>query len=382
MNSTGKNPESIAMLLRAGADVHAVDQSGNSVATFFPKDGPLRELLEKHDGGRPLVDADDFLQSGREDWLIIKRDPSANMETTAILPDHPPLQHDKIGSLSIRINNTSNMDRVVGVKARLNGAVLFIDASHEGAIEDPIHPQLQQTIRWPLLGLPAHSQGRLAFRVITLPEQGGDIVIDVTIRDTNGREEVLNLHQPAAVLERQSTSQNLNFLILTLLLIAGVIWFLIRRRSQTASTAQMLSGFAAFVCAGFAILLVLSIIDPFVRFEEATCTLLDRRIQLKSSQTGSGSKTGRSLYSVPLAAVRIDYESQRFITTGFPAGIGIHSVDEFRRFPLGASSRCWVYSEDPTIFTLDRTPAIGMILGILFLGLFSLALAAFAWRKA
>jgi len=392
MASTDKEPELIRLLLDAGADVYAVDEAGRPAHDSFPSGGPVWELLEAR-AGRPLPESGqhDGRPAGRRDWLVVERDASLSLEPSAVHLDHRPLRYGEVATLDVRLTNRTEDDRVLDVTADLNGAVLFVDASHGGAIRDARRPRLQQTIRWPLLALPGHSQGRLRLRIVARSdENAGDLGVDVRVWDFPGTEkEVLQLHERLApVLPPAATASGA---WIGALLIAGavvVLWLLLRGRQGEHAVRAIVAGLGAVGCAGVALALLWSMIEPFVQFEEARCTVLDRRLLLQTSRSstsgrgafagGSGGRT--STYAVPIVAVRVDAGAQPVIATGFTTGMAARSVAELRRFPVGANVPCWVDAGNPSTFTLVRRPAITGLAGIGMLVPMALVLAAIARR--
>ena len=371
MFSAGKPLQLIRILLEKGADVHAVDEDGDSVATYFGIDDVSLTLLEKYSRGTPLIKASNP-HVGREEWLVINRDPSAKIEPSSIKTDPSPLRYGDLATVEVRIGNDSDTDRRIQVKTKLNQVLLFVDASHAGEIENKKEPQMDQTIRWPVLSLPAHSQGILAVRVVARSDerQAGDAMIDVEIRQMDGSVEQLNFHQAAQRREVSFAANRASYMIPVLFGIVMIVLFIwIRiRKPGTQTKAQIATSILAVFCLGVAFLLVVSFIDPFVRFEEATCTILDRRYRLESVRTSSRSRRAASTNAVPITAVRINSNGQRLISTGFSLG-STHSVDVLRQFPLGSKVRCWVFPGDRSIFTLTRYPGTGwiIVLGILIL---------------
>jgi hypothetical protein len=236
-----------------------------------------------------------------------------------------------------------------------------------------------------VLKLPAYSQGNLAVQVVARSDEhaAGDAIIDVEIREIGGSVEQLNFHQPAQRKELSPTAQRATYMIPVLFLIVMIISFIVirRRKPSTLTKAQIATSILAVICIGFAALLIWSFIDPFIRFEEATCTILDRRYVPESATTESGGSRGSTTYSVPIAAFRIDFNGQRLISTGFSLG-STHSADELRRFPLGSKVRCWVFPDDRSIFTLTRNPGTGWIIVLGILLLIGTACITFVWLTA
>jgi hypothetical protein len=371
MFCAGKSPQFIQVLLEKGADVHAVDEDGDSVATYFGIDDTSLTLLEKYSRGKPLIKISNP-HIGREEWLVIKRDPSAKIKPSSIHTDPSPLRYGDVATVHVRIGNDSDKDRRIRVKTRLNQVLLFVDASHAGVIENKEQPQMDQTIRWPVLSLPAHSQGNLAVQVVTRSDEdrAGDAIIDVEILQMDGNVEQLNFHQAAQRRELSAAAQRQFYIVPVLFLIVMIVLFIwIRIRKPTTLTkAQIATSILAMFCLGVAVLLVLSFMDPFIRFEEATCTILDRRYRLASVRTSGSSRRAATTYAIAIAAVRIDSNGQQLISTGFSSG-STHSADMLRQFPLGSKVRCWVSPRDRSIFTLTRYPGTGwiIVLGILII---------------
>jgi hypothetical protein len=406
--AAGDKPlELVRLLLEAGADVHAVDDHSRAVADSFDEVGPSRELLEAHAGDRVLRTGRELrpLDLGRTDWLV-ERDPAASPRPSAITLDQRLVRGGTRATLEIRLVNNTGVDRLLDVSAYLNEAALFVQASDDGAIESPHRLAPWQTLRWPPLAMPARSEGQLSLQVFARSDDdhAGDLSVDVRAYDRIGHaEEVLQIHEPRSQGEPASgrdLSELAPLAIGAVLGLAVVLWLRRRDRGRQGVTdrpravARAAAAFMAPICAGLAVILVAQGIEPFVRFDQTRCTVLDRRALTRTIEPtmvmsmeerrrlgGTRLLRGRpTRYEVPLVAVRIDRDDGPVLAAGFATGMATRSVQELRSFPLGATVSCWVDPDDPTSFTLTRQPGASGIVGAGMLTLLALVLAAVARR--
>jgi hypothetical protein len=370
-------------LLVAGADPNAATGLGTSVlAASRDKDPEIQRLLReagaRDDGPGRVPPLTDWLAG--EEIATGSGEGSGEGSRVSLAPR--PLRRGDVAALDVRLVNDSDEDRLLEVRAMLNDAAYFVGASHGGAIENPAQPQLVQTVRWPRLSLPAGREGRLELRVVARSdEDAGDLSVDVRIRSLPGiEEEVLTAYESPATGDLRPEEPTDGALVgFGAALGAGLAaaW---RRRPATQKTRlpRALAAAAAALCAGLAAVLLWSALRPYRSFEETTCTVLDRRIALRSTRTSStgsrGAGPSTTVYGVPVAAVRVGTAADPVVATGFAAGAFTRSVPELRGFPLGAQVPCWTAPGNPREFTLvRRLPATG------WLGTGMLALLAFAF---
>ena len=147
----------VEQLLEAGADVYAVDDSGVSVADLYPSAGPLRELLEKHTRSHvlPLPRPVEDIDRGRRDWLTADTDSRSSDMSPSISIEPAKLRYGDVARVTIRLGNDTQQERLLEARAELNDVAYFVAASYGGRIENPRVASISQTIRWPLLALPA-----------------------------------------------------------------------------------------------------------------------------------------------------------------------------------------------------------------------------------
>jgi hypothetical protein len=384
MHRGDDGPEMIALLLDAGADVHAANASGRTVADFVR--GAGRSLLERSAGGRALVETGDVTPRGREDWLVASPGPAGRVDASALSWVGDLLRPGDIGSVSIVIDNPGITDRVLELRAVLDNGVLFVAASHEGRVETRGRPGPTSTVRWPLLALPAGGQGRLEMQVLARPDgvvavlRAGDLGIDVTVVDLPERSErMLQLYQertedPSRVAAGDSR------VYVSMLVFAGVVlalWRLYRSRAEGDSRmdrrqrlGRMVAGASAMLGAAVAVGLGWAVVEPYARFEGTSCEILDQRaLATEVESVTTDRRFGRQLtrQAHPLAAVSIDTGAERLITAGWATGAATRSIQELRAVPIGSTVPCWIDPDDPHRFALVRTPSLSSLVGIALL---------------
>lgn len=380
-----QQPELARMLLDAGADVHARDRLGRSVADHHLPYGDIRPLIDARAGGAQRESAQGGPETrGRSDWLLVE--PPAATASSAVLVPAAPDRGAEATATTIVVN-PSDGDRLIDVRAELNEAVLFVAASHGGAVEQPGRPQVVQTIRWPLLTLPAHRAGRLTLGVVRRADgEAGDPAIRWHIRQVpQGETDTIETVAPRDARAAGGAPPGpgtpeaiwprvwwLAVLVpLGLLLAALSRW---RRpgsdRVPAAGRAVALGG--AVVSAGIALALTWSAVEPFVRLQAASCTILDRRVfsrEIVVRSPGSTTSTPTRSYAVPVVAVRVEAGATPIVATGFSLGMATRGVHELRPFALGARVPCWVDPAVASRFTLVRWPPLSLAAGLVMLGL-------------
>ncbi len=375
--------ELVELLLEAGADVHATNEAGRTVADLVR--GPGRALLERHAGGRPLLETGGVTPRGREDWLVRAAGAAGRHDASALTLEGDPIQPGEVGMVSVVVDNPTSRDRVVELRAVLDSGVLFVGASHAGQVETGRPPGPTSTVRWPWLALPAGGQGRLQLEVLARPDRAvadlvaGGFGIDVSVIDLPAREErVLGLYQERAGEPAYADlTDPLRFFaafLPTALVALG--WFLLVRRRRGESTTRRLDRVArgaalaiVLVCVALAGDLVGSMAEPYLRFEETDCEILDHRVLgslVEGSRRGRGTtgSTRPTIQPHPLAAVAVRTGGERRITAGWNAGLATRSVQELRAFPIGSTATCWIDPEDPDRFSLVRSPSLGALIGV------------------
>jgi hypothetical protein len=388
--------EMVELLLEAGADVHAVNDSGRTVADLVG--GPGRALLERYAGGRPLEETGGVTPRGRGDWLAASPGALGRADASSMSLQGEPLLPGGLGTVSIVIDNPTSKDRVLDVRAVLDNGVFFVGASNDGAVEVRGRRGPTSTVRWPWLSLPAAGRGQLELEVLARPDDAvsglpvGDLSVDVTVVDLPERsEQVLQLHQERAGEAARVEDDDPRALLTVALPVAlmMVFWFLFwRRRGGEAHSARRfrigrtVAAGSALVCVAIAGGLLWSMVEPYARFDEASCEILDHRA-LAMEVEESSSRTrhrARVLQQHPLAAVSVDTGEERLITAGWAAGMATRSAHELRAFPIGSTATCWLDPENPRRFTLVRTPSLGGVFGVAMLAGLTLPLVLLATR--
>jgi hypothetical protein len=387
--ASSKDVRHLELLLEAGANVHAVDATGIAVADYFPAAGPQRELLEKHAGALPLPQPRplDAMERGHYDWLVVERNPQTNITPSAVTTEPDHLSHGRQGTIHIHIGNNTFRDRLLDVRAELNGGTYLVAASHNGKVENPRIISLNRTIRWPLLALPAHSEGKLSLEIVRHDRhKGNDLMVDVVYRDYGTHDdEHLLVHQTPG--QGKTAPFAVDWITISgclVLFIGLLIGFLklIRtlglhtRPSQFAALGTLIS----FIIGAF---LLTGIVEPWIFFEETSCLILDRRLKPKSTTYYSSSKTrlaGMSTisYFVPQLAVRYWAQDEELTVVGFTTGKEALSTQDLHQFPLGATVTCWFDPDKPSRFTVNRSPGPGGIASIILLVVVSVTFFLFA----
>jgi len=389
MQQGEQSAELIELLLEAGADVHAVNESGRTVADLVR--GPGRALLERYAGGRPIRETGGVTPRGSDAWLATGSGASGAGGSGVAL-DGEELRPGDVGTVSVVVDNAGGADRVVSVEAILDNGVLFVDASHDGAVEKLGRPGPSSTVRWPLFSLPAGTRGALSLTVLARPDDAvsdlatGGWGVDVRVVDLPERtEHVLQLHRertgPDAYADLSDPFRFVIAFLPTIVVALLVIFFIRRRRGETdrARASRFGKTFAlacALLCVGTAATLLGSIAEPYVRFEAAPCEILDHRVLATEVDSGPTSHTGRTSHTRsrqramqghPLAAVAIEREGKRLIAAGWTAGGATRSPQELRAFPIGSAATCWLDPDEPQRFVVVRTPSLAGVIGIAML---------------
>jgi hypothetical protein len=163
-----QQPDLARLLLAAGADLQARDRYGRAVVDHHLSYGAVRPVLDAHGAGALGGGAGDpAALRGRTDWLRGEVDAAAGSlgdSVATILPPSP--EPGAEATVALTLVNPSDEDRLVDVLAFLNDGLLFVSATHGGDSVNAGRPEVVRAIRWPLLALPARSQGRLDVGVI------------------------------------------------------------------------------------------------------------------------------------------------------------------------------------------------------------------------
>ncbi len=396
-------PEMVETLLEAGLDPDAEDAEGR---TFLMKtaDSEIRQHLL--DAGAdaatgPRRDFSGSILDARDDWLLAVGTASTDGGASGVSLAPSPLYPGDVGTVTIVIDNDGGRDRLLDLQAELGNGVYFVDASHGGAAGDLRYPKLTSTVRWPALALPAGRRGELEMRILAQPDgvvadlYAGDLAIDVRVVDLPQRtEEVLQVYQERADPPdggglRHSWPSVLSVVPLILLL---ALWIAGRRAGKSHSDerhfrlGRIVAGASALVTLAIATVLAWSMIEPYVRFDPASCRVLDRRVVLAELESGrsSSSRTiwgSQSLLQAhPVAAVAIDAGDDVLVAAGFSTGIGARSVEAFRLLPIDGDVTCWLDPRIPTRLSLVRQPSLGGIASLVVLLLLTLVLSLIAIR--
>ena len=379
------SPEMIELLLEAGADVHAANDAGRTVADLIQ--GPGRALLERYAGDRPLLVTGDVRPRGRDDWLLPEPGPDGRADATGVAIEDGPLHPGKTGKVLITVDNLTPADRVVEIRAQLDNGILFVSASHDGELVTAGRPGLTGTVRWPWLSLPAGARGQLGVEVFAWPDdvvstvRAGGFTFDATITELPGREkQVVNLYQERARDENYVEPSLVEKFLVAFIPVAviAVGWLiLVRRRkgekttNQITRIARVASGIIALICIAVLGNLLVSMLEPYVRFEPKPCEILDLRVVTtyieptrSSGRHSTGGSSRPTLLGHPLAAVAMDVEGKQTVTAGWNAGQTSRPVGEMRAFPVGTTATCWVDPEEPTRFSLVRNPSMADMVGV------------------
>ncbi|MEW8506089.1 MAG: hypothetical protein AB2598_05255 [Candidatus Thiodiazotropha sp.] len=374
------------LLLDAGADVHAVDNAEIAVVDYYPDSGPERELLEAYAGNSPLSAPRSFAVAdrGRRGW-IVTMDSRDHLPPSALSITPSFLHYDDSATVTVRLSNASDQDRLLDVRASISAA-FFVAASHGGRVENPHKPFVGQTIRWPRLTLPAHSMGELTFDIVTdLEYSKGDLHIDLRSRAFGHTEdEVLylskKLEYPQYTGEPADSSWG-DILGIVIFIASFVVALPMLMRGSTSKVSVAAAGAAAIVCGGVFVVLLWGMVEPWVAFDETSCEILDQRIGLKTTTTSTRRVSGHmtsttTVTGYPLVAVRLMDQGQEKIRVGFATGMAWHPTSELSLVQLGETVPCWYDPEDNRQFTVVRTPGIRGIAGLIFLSLLTLGLFA------
>ncbi len=369
-HARGKGPEHVGLLLEAGADAHAVDHAGFTVADVYPAEGELRELLESHAGENPLPAPRTLLPTdrGRRDWLA---GAVRTGQSQVTLTPAQPAPGDVV-RVDIHIANDRPDDRLLQVSAMLGGAAYLVGASHDGRPENPGLANTWRRIRWPLMTLPANAEGVLNLDIVARRDTDvGDLGLDVFYRDVGATEDtVFGVSHPMGYSHDESGAGFWITMVLTLVggaavIVAVQLWIIRRGMGSAASRGALLG---AAICWLILLSLVVGAVEPWLTMEETECEVLDRRVRLettRSTSSGTGRSSGSSVYAVPMLAVRYPVAGEQWISTGFNADMGTRTVGELRDFSFGDRVACWFDPDDPTRFTVARAPGVGLVMGVI-----------------
>lgn len=388
MAARDKDEAFIQLLLEAGADVHATDYAGRRVVDLFDAAGPRRQLLEAF-AGQPLPPPEELhaLDLGRRDWLVADSGAAAGLSLDRAEP-----RAGELVQVQIRLVGDSAQDRLLDVRMELGPEALLVAASNGGEIASPQRIPAIQTLHWPLLALPSGEAGALTVTVLLRDVTGGNgrspgsLSLHLVAHDRLSQvDEQFSLEQALGQATAAYSGLNpwhlmwLPFVLLTVLTLPR----LLRRQLQRRTLLRPVAALIALVCFGLAILQAWQLAQPFVAFDPAQCTVLDRRAQPYTieAQRRTGleqrlrTPRGRArLEYAPIAAVRIETGAETVYASGFASGTALHPLSALREFPLGASLPCWVDPAQPTRFTLLRTPSVRGSIGLALLLFVSLAL--------
>jgi len=385
--AAGKEPAFVQSLLDTGADVHAVDHAGLAVADVYPAAGPLRTMLEASAGSLALPAPRDFVAAdrGRQDWILSRVE--SRQSRVSLNPQQ--LQPGETARLDIRIVNDQPADRLLQVRAVLNGAAYLVSASHDGAAENPGLARISRDLRWPLLTLPANSEGALWVDIVLRRDTGlGDLGADVFFRDVGSPEDTAIGISHSLGEERYSADSGFWLpLILTLLIGMAVIYgiqrWLTAKGTGIGSAGLRGAMLGAVVCAVMVLFIVAGMVDPWIGMEETQCEVLDRRVRLEESTTSvstprGGRRSTYTVYGVPELAVRYTAAGEPWVSTGFSANTATRNVSELRNFQIGDTVACWFDPDEPARFTVVRSPGAAAITGLIMSLLCALAFAGIA----
>lgn len=392
------DPEMLGALLEAGLDPDARDGEGRTLLAKGVDDEVRRLLLEA--GAAPTPEpGGTAMTPGRDDWLVAAvagaqpRIPSG----ISVTPD--PLHPGEPGTVTLVVDNPTSQDRLLDVRATLDYAIFLIGASHGGALMDVGIPGTSSTVRWPALALPAGARGELQMRVLARSDDVvpgllvGDLSIDARVLDLAQRTEEILQHsqQRAGTPARAAITSTAGLLVQLVpsLVVAMVLWVVWRRTRATYSRAphlrfgRFVAGGAALICAAAAAGIVWSSIEPYVRFDEASCRVLDRRVfsqEVRRSSTERAGAHQRTMQLHPVVAVAIDTGRELRYAAGMATGGVTRSVQELRHLPVGLETRCWIDPRDPSRFTVVRGMPMAAGAGLTMLLVVTVVLGLIATR--
>jgi hypothetical protein len=387
-----KDIRHLELLLEAGANVHAVDVTGIAIADYFPATGPQRNLLEEHSGPLPLPQPRplDAMERGHNEWLVVEKDPQANIGPSSVTTEPEQLIDGHQGTIHINIGNDSHRDRLLEVRVDLNGGAYLVAASHNGKVANPLTTAVNRTIRWPLLALPAYSEGKLSLDIVNPNgHEENDLMVDVAYRDSGTfDDEHLLLQQTPGQGKTAPVAVDWMTISAYLLLFIGLLFGYLKlintlglhtRPSQFAALATLIS----LIIGTF---LLTGIVEPWIFFEETSCLILDRRLKSNSTAYYSSSETRLAAnneistisYVMPQLAVRYKAKDEELTSVGFTTGNEALSAQDLYQFPLGATVTCWFDPDQPSRFTVNRVPGLGAIASIVLLVVVTVTFFLFA----
>ncbi len=381
----------VKVLVEAGADVQMSDDLGRTVADLMSSQPDIEEFLTSHYGAQLRSGNErEYKDIAKRDWLTrVGVADGMTIEPSEIRLDPDPMKYGDLAELEIRLSNSSDVDRVMQVKAHLNSVAMFVDADFGGKIANPHQPQSDQEILWPRLALPARSSGTLRMTILARSEwDAGDLTVDIRAQNVLDYAETsaiyLNLYQPLS----QATYRDQDYRGWAFILIfPGVllVWIACRKvlgagHRITGLSGRAAAGIFAVLGALIAYQLVGEALSPYRDYRETQAVILDRRFYLKSStSTSSSSRSSSRIYQVPIVCARYQTTSGQVVAAGLAHQI--QSLHILRDYRLGAEVTCWYDPDQPKKFVLVRGVSVLFVVGTLISAAGSLLLAWLALRR-
>ncbi len=361
-------PELVDVLVAGGASLDVRDAAGQTVAASFPPGHPARPLLEAHLGA-PLpatAETPDVRADGRNDWLVAENQPGSLPHPSITGPD-PPLFHGQVVPLEITVSNPTAESRLVQVTASLGRAAYFAEASHGAVVVLPDETPLEREIRWPALGLPPHSAGRLQLETVARwDSDAGDFVVDVSVLDapTLDQLEALVFHRPLShdpADAQSSTSVWWSLVLIGLPIFCLLVFALAHFGLAPDHPFRRATGrLAAVAGAGLLGYLTFSLVwldlRTYLDFSATSCTILDRRASLEISSHRTSTTRGRRDPDLdrshrPMVAVTYQARGGAIVTSG---SAGLRSMSDLDALAIGDELPCWIDPHHPERFVLRR----------------------------
>jgi hypothetical protein len=398
MYAVGSDSDWTSLLIEAGADLRAVDDTGRAVIDYASPGSDVEALLQERAGYPPLrrrqdPEAPPFL--GRSDWIVateavaetpLEQGPEPLAGSGITLRNRQLLRGDRL-ELTIEIRNHTAKDLGLRVEGDVSPAAYFVGGSHDVRVENPFDASSTRSFRWPPLALPKGAVGRLELELLARAEEAGDLDVSLEVsdpyHDISTRLGLLRTPDGDHPAVAPAASSGLGWALLLLLAATAALFLVVFFRGEPGRRTLLfsLAGLAG-VCGVlllFGLLAVYQNLRTLTTYQQTTCTVLDRREFLRTTPRASSTLRSRTTTShEPRLALRYETPAGERVSEGFSSGpVGYGAI---REFALGETYPCWY---DPGN---DRQVVVRRSLGLLLLGLcfFPLAIGAGAlfvlWR--